>query len=303
MTARQGLQGLLAIVFSIALSACYSHLNRPAAAAPERADYALEQAVADIEYTAKNWPQPLYADLYLPQKRGPLPVVITVHGGGWANRSRDDMDAIGDKLVRRGYAVFNISYRFAPRFTYPAQLHDLEQAMAWIVANADRYRLDSGRINAWGYSSGAHLAALVASREKTAADAVDSEKLPRFRAVVAGGIPADLRKYPDSAIITRFIGGNGDEMAPVWTDASPVTHVSADDPPVFLYHGKLDILVGANQSTDYYAALRAGGVDAELYLHNWYGHFGMFLLGGGAEDRAIDFLDRNNPELATADLR
>ncbi len=279
---------------TLAIGACASHLNQPGKTLPAEATYRLERSIGGIEYTAADWPQPLFADLHLPQRRGPLPVVITVHGGGWASRSRGDMDAIGKKLVRHGYAVLNVSYRFAPRFTFPAQLHDLEQALDWIVANAERYRLDVERISAWGYSSGAHLAALLASRDSDQPESRISSSSPPLRAVVAGGIPADLLKYPDSKIINRFIGGNGNELAPVWADASPVNHVSDDDPPVFLYHGKLDILVGADQSSNYYAALRAGGVDAELYLHNWFGHFGMFLFGGDAEARAIAFLDRNN---------
>ncbi len=290
----------VALALALTLGACASHQNQSREPAPPAARYQLDRSITDILFTPAGWPQPLYADLHLPQKRGPLPVVITVHGGGWANRSRDDMDAVGKKLVRRGYAVLNISYRFAPRFTYPAQLQDLEQALAWVVANAESFRLDPGRINTWGYSSGAHLAALVAGRGEAAGDV---DELPRIRAVVAGGIPADLRKYPKSPIINRFIGGAGDEWAAAWADASPVSHVSSDDPPVFLYHGKLDMMVGADQASDYYAALRASGVDAELYLHNWYGHFAMFLLGGGAEDRAIAFLDRNNNGLATAQLR
>jgi predicted esterase len=70
--------------------------------------------------------------------------------------------------------------------------------------------------------------------------------------------------------------------------------VSADDPPVFLYHGKLDLLVTPDQPEDYYDALLANGVEAELYLHSWRGHATMFLFGGDAEARAIDFLERTN---------
>jgi acetyl esterase/lipase len=285
-------RALLAV--TLALGAFASFLIQPRKVLTAEATYRLERTIGGIEFTPTDWPQPLVADLHLPQRGGPLPVVITVHGGGWAKRNRGDMNAIGKKLVRHGYAVLNVSHRLAPRFTFPAQLHDLEQALDWIVANAERYRLDSERINAWGYSSGAHLVALLASRDSDQPKSRVSSVSPPLRAVVAGGIPADLLKYPDSGIINRFIGGNGNELAPVWADASPVNHVSDDDPPVFLYHGKLDILVGADQSSNYYAALRAGGVDAELYMHNWFGHFGMFLFGGDAEDRAIAFLDRNN---------
>jgi len=83
-------------------------------------------------------------------------------------------------------------------------------------------------------------------------------------------------------------------MSERYAQASPAYHISDDDPPVFLYHDKLDFLVTVDQSTDYYEALLAAGVDAELYLHGWREHATMFLFGGDAENRAIRFLNRNN---------
>ena len=263
-------------------------MNRAPAALAQSPDSELDRVVEDIVYSPRDWPQKLSGDLYLPAKRGPLPVVLMIHGGGWANRSRDDMDDISRKLTRYGFAVFNIDYRFAPRYTYPAQLHDVQRALRWLAANAGSYRLDAARINTWGYSSGAHLAALAGGVNAMAAD------LPKVRAVVAGGIPADLRKYSGSPIVMRFMGGDRDEMPARYAEASPAYHVNPRHPPVFLYHGKLDVLVTPDQATDYFDALQAAGVDAELYLHNWRGHATMFLFGGDAEARAIDFLASRN---------
>ncbi len=277
-----------------ALTGCYTHINSQAYESPAEVTYTLDRKIENIVYTGASWPQPLHADLYLPQKRGLRPVVLMIHGGGWANRSRDDMAGISSKLVRRGYAVLNVNYRFAPKYTYPAQVHDLQQALAWIADNANRYRLDLERVNTWGYSSGAHLAALIGAIDHDNHLAEDSNPLPRIRSVVAGGIPSDLRKYTDSPIVMRFMGGDRHEMPARYAEASPVYHVSSDDPPVFLYHGKLDFLVTEDQASDYYEALRAAGIDAELYLHRWRGHMSMFLFGGDAETKAIDFLNRNN---------
>lgn len=277
-----------------ALSGCYSHLNSHPGESRDHVSYNLDSKIENIVYTNASWPTPLHADLYLPQKRGLRPVVLMIHGGGWANRSRDDMAGISNKLARQGYAVLNVNYRFAPRYTYPAQVHDLQQALAWIADNANRYRLDLNRVNTWGYSSGAHLAALIGGIDQHDHLGADVKPLPRIRSVVAGGIPSDLRKYTGSPIVMRFMGGDRDEMPERYAEASPVYHVSSDDPPVFLYHGKLDFLVTEDQASDYYEALRAAGVDAELYLHRWRGHMSMFLFGGDAETKAIDFLNRNN---------
>jgi len=280
----------LFLVTGSMLAGCSTYLGPGPAEDPAVESYTLDRVMKDLVYTPGDWPQALAGDLYLPARRGSLPVVLAVHGGGWANRGREDMEDVSRKLVQHGYAVFNIGYRFAPRYTYPAQLHDLQQALRWLAANASRYQLDLERINTWGYSSGAHLAALLGSYE----DADRAADLPRINAVVAGGTPSDLRKYSGSPIVMRFMGGDRDELPDRYADASPATHISAGDPPVFLYHGKLDYLVTIDQATDYYEALHAAGIDAELYLKSWRGHMSMFLFGGDAEDRAIAFLNRQN---------
>jgi acetyl esterase/lipase len=279
-----------ALVSGPLLAGCSTHLGQVSAQSPNGDDYTIERIVEDIVYTPEDWPQALAGDLYLPARRGSLPVVLVVHGGGWANRSRDDMEDVSRKLARHGYAVFNIGYRFAPRYTYPAQLHDTRQALGWLAAHAQRYRFDLERINAWGYSSGAHLAALLGSHD----GADQSAELPAVNAVVAGGTPADLRKYSGSPIVMRFMGGDRHEMPARYAEASPAWHISPGDPAVFLYHGKLDFLVTIDQATDYYEALRAAGIEAELFLKSWRGHMSMFLFGEEAEDRAIAFLDRQN---------
>jgi len=283
------------VLLALLASGCYTHLSEPSPAAAAKPDrYSLDRVLRDIVYTEPDWPQALQADLYLPDRRGALPVVLTIHGGGWANRGREDMEDISAELVRRGYAVFNLEYRFAPRYTYPAQLLDLQQALGWITANASRYRLDPQLVNAWGYSSGAHLAALLGGFDTSKLPQSAARDLPRLRAVVAGGIPADLRKYDSSPIIERFLGGTLGDIPERYAEASPVYHVSADDPAVFLYHGRFDLMVRMDQPRDYYDALIAAGIEAELYLHSLRGHGTMFLFGSDAENRAIDFLDRHN---------
>ena len=287
-------RGIALSFAGVLLAACYSyqapHLDQVETEPEPRADYRIAERVENIVFTPGDWPEPLRADLYLPDRRGAMPVVIVVHGGGWANRGRDDMADISEKLAQHGYAVFNVNYRLAPRYRFPAQLEDMRAALAWLHDNAARYRLDLARVNTWGFSSGAHLAALLASAPYPS----DAADLPRIRAVVAGGIPSDLRKYAEGPIVERFMGGKRDEMPRRYAEASPAYHVSPDDPPVFLYHGKLDWLVGDDQAIDYYNLLVANDVPAELYLHRWRGHMTLFLFGDDAENRAIDFLNRNN---------
>lgn len=283
------------LVFVTVMGGCATHQRDTAVAPAPLERFEVAQILTGVVFTGPEQAEPLEGDLYLPGKPDKRAVVLMVHGGGWASRDRNDMTGISEKLARHGYAVLNVSYRFAPAHTYPAQLLDLRQALAWLVVNADRYNLDVDRINVWGYSSGAHLGALLASYDFEHTDSIEAyPALPKIRAVVAGGTPADLRKYSRSPVVMRFLGGPRDELPEVYAEASPISHVSADDPPVFLYHGKLDLMVTVDQATDYYAALRANGVEAELYVNPWLGHLAMFVLGGDAEAEAIEFLNRKN---------
>jgi acetyl esterase/lipase len=239
----------------------------------------------DVVYTPQGWPQALQADVYTPSGDGPWPGVLLIHGGSWTSKDRrTDMDSIAERLAHRGYVVMNATYRLAPKYLHPAQLEDLQQALLWMRANAARLNLRADRIATFGYSAGGHLAALLG--------ALDVPASLRVQAVVAGGAPVDLRKFPDSQAVTTFLGGPLVKRRALYTDASPVCHISPDDPPVFLYHGSMDVLVPTDQAKDYYAALIAAGVPVELLWQNGLGHVPAFLLSGPAVRRAIDFLDR-----------
>jgi acetyl esterase/lipase len=276
---------LLALT-SFALAACSSHLHKPAAE-PVRAAAALPYSVErDLIYTPSGWPQALKADLYRPQAPGLRAAVLLIHGGGWAAPDRRaQMAGIAEDLAARGYLVLNASYRFAPEHQHPAQLQDMQAAIAWLRSHASRLSIDPARIGAFGYSAGGHLAALLG--------AVDAKPEHRLHAVVAGGAPTDLRKYAGGSLVPNFLGGSQAQVPQQFADASPVRHVSADDPPVFLYHGGLDTLVPLHHAKDYQEALDAAGVANELLVLRGRGHISAFLADGAARAAALNFLDRH----------
>src|SRR5206468_4942909 len=129
----------------------------------------------------------------------------------------------------------NVDYRLAPQFHYPTQLDDVRAAFGWLHAHASSLGVDPQRIAVMGYSAGAHLALLLGL--------VDPSDGVRPRAVVAGAAPSDLTAYPNSPVIAALIGGSGVDLPDAYADASPISHVSPGDPPVLLYHGRLDAMV------------------------------------------------------------
>ena len=288
----------LALCLPLVLAGCVTHLNGEGpvtdTAVPPSPEYPVER-LAPRTYTPPDWPKALQARVRLPltpdaQRR---PAALLVHGGGWQRRSPDDMEEIAERLARRGYVTVNVAYRFAPEHRFPAQLHDLQQAMAWIHQQADEWRIDPERIVGVGYSSGAHLVSLlgVAADVEALSEPYGGEHA-RLAAVLAGGLPSDLFKFDDGRLVVDFIGGTRAEKPEAYRLASPIYHVDGDTPPHFLFHGRWDALVPVDHATDFHAELLAEGVESELYLQHYRGHFTSFLTRGSAIEAGIAFLDR-----------
>ena len=277
----------LALSLPLLVAGCATHLSTseaPAIAQPGSRPDVDFRRLAPRSYTPPDWPESLEARVLLPDTPADAlrPAALLVHGGGWQRRSPDDMTAIAERLARRGYVTVNVAYRFAPEYRFPAQLEDLEQAVAWIHERAEAWRIDTGRLVGVGYSSGAHLVSLLAL----------TGEQDRLAAVLAGGLPSDLMKFDDGRLVVEFIGGTRAEKPEAYRQASPITHVDADAPPHFLFHGRWDGLVPVDHATDFHAALEAQGVASELYLQHYRGHFTGFLLRDGAIEAGIAFLDR-----------
>jgi len=253
--------------------------------------------------------RPLALDAYRPAGDGPFPAVLTIHGGAWRMGSKA-MDApFAHRLVKEGFAVFAVDYRLAPAATYPAQIDDCAAALQFVRAHAAEYQVDPKRVGALGASAGAHLAALLATRDDGAdpksADPLRREST-RLACVGAWFGPMLLVKprveRPDGPerLVTDFMGKDADVAA--YRAASPLLAVSADDPPFLLVHGTKDDLVSIRQSEGFAAALERVKVPCELVRVEGGGH-GDFILrdpDGEYWKKTIAFLrEKLRPAAAT----
>src|SRR6187200_77765 len=119
------------------------------------------KVLRDLEY-GRVGERPLVLDLYLPEKgERPLPLIVWVHGGGWAAGSKEQVGAI--RQLQRGYAVASVGYRLSGEAIFPAQIEDCKAAVRWLRAHHAEYGLDSDHVGAWGSSAGGHLVALLGS--------------------------------------------------------------------------------------------------------------------------------------------
>lgn len=275
------------------LLSCSTHLNKPDVTAelPRTGYEKLERQ----RFTPDGWPKALYATVFLPEGAGPHPAVLLSHGGGWRSFSPESIEGTARHMARRGFVVINVEHRFAPENHFPAQLHDVQQAMHWIHDNAQRLNIDSDRVGAFGFSAGAHLLSLMAmvAGQGGELDAEFGGVRTRPVAVVAGGTPTDLRKWEEGLLVESFIGGTQAEFPDAYSQASPIVHMHADAPPFFLFHGTMDRLVPDHHATDFYDALQQEGVHVELYRQHLRGHYASFIFRGGAVREGTEFLYRH----------
>ena len=98
-------------------------------------------------------------DIYYPKGTNiPLPVIVSIHGGGWVYGSKEVYQFYCMSLAQRGFTVVNFNYRLAPESKYPAPLKDICQLFFWIGKHKEAYNIDDNAIYIVGDSAGAQLA-------------------------------------------------------------------------------------------------------------------------------------------------
>lgn len=120
------------------------------------------EVIADIPYFGSGASHH-HLDVYRPiERKGPLPIVLYVHGGGFRILSKETHWVMALSFARRGYIVFNINYRLGPKNPFPAAIEDTARAYVWMTENASRWGGDLSRVVLAGESAGANLVAALA---------------------------------------------------------------------------------------------------------------------------------------------
>jgi acetyl esterase len=108
----------------------------------------------------------LSARLYTPEASDELlPLLVYLHGGGWAAGSVETHDPFCRLLSQAAATVIlSVEYRLAPENPFPAGLDDTLVATEWAREHASRLGADAQRLALGGDSAGANLAAVAANR-------------------------------------------------------------------------------------------------------------------------------------------
>lgn len=242
-------------------------------------------------------------DIYSsPDAQAPQPAVVWVHGGGFISGSRSDLSGYLQILASRGFVTVGIDYTTAPEARFPTPLRQTNQALAYILSNANRFNIDPSQIFLAGDSAGAQIAAQTAL---IISDPSYSRRLgidPGMQSAALRGIVLFCGPYDPSTM--NFEGPFGDFMRTViWSyvgtrdphdervaQISVAPYVTSAYPPVFISVGNADPL--APQSLAFADALRAKGVEVDaLFFPRDHqpplGHEYQLLLSSDAGQRAL----------------
>jgi acetyl esterase/lipase len=235
---------------------------------------------AELRYGSASQAQAL--DVYLPEGKGPFPVVVYLHGGAFMFGDKRDQfgDFKGNILAMKaaGIALASVNYRMSGEAKFPAAVQDVKSAVRFLRANAVRFKIDPVRIAVWGKSAGGHLA-LMASVAQGEPEFDDRDALiknvdDRVSGVIsmygptdfmqmdlqlaANGCPqGDLTHNNDDSPESLYLGQTITQIPAVAARSNPITYLTSASPPMLLMHGSKDCTVPPLQSQIMFDAANA----------------------------------------------
>jgi acetyl esterase len=101
--------------------------------------------------------------IYTPAAKGPLPIMVFFHGGGWVLGDCESYDTPCRAIANGAECVVvSVEYRLAPEHKFPVAPEDCYAALIWAVRNAAELGGDASRVAIGGDSAGGNLSAAVA---------------------------------------------------------------------------------------------------------------------------------------------
>ena len=203
-------------------------------------------------------------DFWKAESDKPTPVVVYIHGGGWINGDKNTFRGAAAYL-KNGVSVAAINYRRIQKEgesdTEPpvkAPLEDAARAVQFVRSKAKEWNIDKARVGATGGSAGACSSLWLAFHDDLAdpksSDPVAREST-RLAVVAVSGAQTTLDpkltrewmpnyRYGGHAFLPKGTGERDtgfqgyyekrEKLLPLIVEYSPLSHVTRDDPPVFL---------------------------------------------------------------------
>jgi acetyl esterase/lipase len=220
--------------------------------------------LSDQQY--KQGDKRAWLDVYTPasaeQANTMLPVVVWTHGGAWVSGDKTDDGPYFKLLAARGFTVISVNYTLAPEKTYPVQVHELNAAYAYIIANAARFHGNPNKIFLAGDSAGSQLSSQMAALSTNASYAKEMGIKPSLSPTQLAGIVLFCGIYKVEGLteaapnlpkliswgddqVTWAYSGSRDKNSPLIRQMSTYYHVTKDFPATFISGGNGDSLTNS----------------------------------------------------------
>lgn len=192
------------------------------------------------------------------------PVHVHIHGGAWRSLSRADVSFGAPPFVDAGVAYVTPDFTNLPEGTIPGMVEQLVRAMSFVHRNAAHLGADPDRIFLSGHSSGAHLCAVLLTRDWT-----------------QEGLPADLLKgglcisgmYDLEPVMLSSRRSYVTLAAHEQVELSPALHASSISCPVAIAYGGRESPEFVRQAKGFADALSGAGRPAKLICLPDSNHF------------------------------
>ena len=211
-------------------------------------------------------------DIYRPKLAKPnAPPILFVYGGAWREGDKKDYVFVAHALTSLGHTVIIPNYRLYPQVQFPAFIQDLALALAYTERHATQLLgkpLD--RFIVMGHSSGAHTAALLATRPHyLRAQGVSAQLVGLIGMAGPYDLPLDL---PEVSQV--FGAATADQV-------KPVVNIPVNMPRSLLLHGAADDRVIPRHTQVFAASLAQAGHAVEVRIYPKVDH--VKLLAGLAQ--------------------
>jgi acetyl esterase len=225
--------------------------------------------------------------VYEPRKfRGPTPVVLFIHGGGWIMGSLETHDGLCRRLASlTGLPVFAVDYRLAPEHPHPAAIDDCREALEWLSAGRKAHGVEATSAVLAGDSAGGQIAAVLAIENANGDSGlrIDAQVLIYPITDLTMSTPSYQRVTQGFPLVAGTMAWFADHYLPAGIDRSApeispaFAALPANLPPAYVLTVDNDPL--ADEGAAYAAALARAGTDVRYRHLAGYAH-GLFTSAG-----------------------
>lgn len=216
----------------------------------------------------------LLADIAYPKAPQKTPAILSMHGGRWMRGDKTNNGAIlVDEWARLGFFAMAIDYRLRDCSPPPACYQDVQCAIRFLHANAEKYNIDEDRIFLIGQSAGGHMVSLAATLGNGDWPKTGGWETARddIRGSICVSGPHDLVTCPWGNLWTPK---DVDPLA-AREAASPIRHVTATMRPLLIFHADNDKSVPVANALAMVEVLKAKGAPHVFHHYPTAGHMNI----------------------------